>query len=231
MKKNEIRIFIGYDSREIPAYHTCVQSIIENASQPISITPLKLSQLKDVYYREDNKGTVEFSLTRFLVPYLSNYEGWSLFIDCDMLIKFDVSNIVDDLIKSNNMYELDSHFNSVYVCKHDYVSKATKKATGKNENYPRKNWSSVMLFNNNQCKTLTPEYVDTATPADLHRLVWAKEDIGSLPLEYNWLVGEYEQNENAKILHYTLGTPCFSEYKDCDHSKEWHETHQKIVKI
>jgi len=226
----KLNIIIGYDKREIPAYHTCVQSIMEHATTPISIIPLK-RELLPMYTSKDTLGTVEFSLTRFLTPYLSDYNGWSLFVDCDMLFKFDVSTMVNDLIKFNNINELDNHFKAVYVCQHDYVSKTTQKATGVNINYPRKNWSSVMLFNNAKCRILTPEYVNNATPADLHRLNWAKEDIGSLPLEYNWLVGEYNNNENAKILHYTLGTPCFPEYRNCDHSEEWHEIHEKLVKI
>lgn len=209
------KIFIGFDSKESIAYHTLSQSLIEKSSKPISIIPLKLTHLEGIYFRNDNKGTTEFSLSRFLVPYLSNFEGYSIFMDCDMICKIDISKVFENL--------KDQSDRSVYVCQHDYKSVVTSKATGKNENYPRKNWSSFMIFNNSLCKNLTPEYVNSATPSDLHRLVWANENIGSLPLEYNWLVGEYDIIHNPKILHYTLGTPCFDEYKNSDYSQDWFE--------
>jgi hypothetical protein len=216
-----IKIFIGYDKRETIAYHTLVQSIIENSSQPISITPLKLSHLSFIYNREDLKGTTEFSLTRFLVPYLSSYEGYSIFMDCDMICNIDIGEVINMVQKEPVC--------SVYVCKHQYESKFSNKATGKNENYPRKNWSSFMVFNNSLCLNLTPEYVNSATPSDLHRLIWAYENIGNLPLDYNWLVGEYENIHNPKILHYTLGTPCFNEYRNSDYSKQWYDMLIKTI--
>lgn len=216
-----IKIFIGYDKRESIAYHTLTQSIIEKSSVPVSITPLKLSNLLSIYNREDNKGTTEFSLTRFLVPFLSNFNGYSIFMDCDMVCNIDISEVLSVIENQPNK--------SVYVCQHDYKSVVNLKATGKNENYPRKNWSSFMIFNNSLCKNLTPEYVNSATPSDLHRLIWANENIGSLPLEYNWLVGEYDKIHNPKILHYTLGTPCFIEYKNSDYSQEWFEMFKKTT--
>jgi lipopolysaccharide biosynthesis glycosyltransferase len=219
-----IKIFIGYDSKEPAAYHTCVQSIIEHSSKPLSITPLKLSQLKE-YKRTDVKSTVEFSLTRFLVPYLSGFQGWSLFMDCDMIVQTDLSKLLDEIHEPGL---ISWNMPPVYVCPHDYVTKVETKATGKNEHYPRKNWSSFMLFNNMQCVTLSPEYVNYASPAELHRLQWAKE-IGELPLEYNWLVGEYKKNADAKVLHYTLGTPCFEGYEDGAHSDIWYKYFKKAI--
>jgi lipopolysaccharide biosynthesis glycosyltransferase len=150
-------------------------------------------------------------MTRFLVPYLCNYQGTSIFIDCDMLVKTDILELLPYL----------GTFHDVAVCQHDYVPKTEIKATGIQTNYPKKNWSSLMVFNNEKCKILTPDYVNSGHPSTLHRFNWAK-DIGRIPLEYNWLVGEYDHNDNAKILHYTLGTPCFPEYANCDHSEEWH---------
>jgi len=209
-----MRIFIGYDSKEAVAYHVLSQSILSQ-SAPVSITPLVLNHLS--VFTRDNQGTTEFSLTRFLVPYLSDYKGWSLFMDCDMLCRTDINDIMK--FSGND---------DVYVCKHDYVPKTTVKATGAQTTYPRKNWSSVMLFNNELCRELTPEYVNSATPAQLHRMEWAKS-IGDIPLEWNWLVGEYESNPTAKILHYTLGTPCFDGYQECDHAEEWFEMLKKAT--
>jgi hypothetical protein len=113
----------------------------------------------------------------------------------------------------------------VLACKHDYVPKTERKFLDQVQTkYPRKNWSSVMLFNNARCRALTPEYVNTASGLDLHRFNWLNdEDIGDIPLEWNWLVGEYERKPDVKIVHYTLGGPYFDEYRDCDYAAEWVE--------
>lgn len=204
-----LSICIGYDSREPIALDVCAHSITRRASRPVRFIPIALNHLKGIFTREPN-GTTEFSLTRFLTPSLCDYQGWSVFMDCDMLCLTDI----------NDVLSLMDERNDVSVCQHDYEPKAGLKATGVQTTYPRKNWSSFMVFNNERCRMLTPEYVNSASPTDLHRLVWA-DGIGSLPLEWNWLVGEYEHNEHAKILHYTLGTPCFREYKQCDHARDW----------
>lgn len=206
-----LTIAIGYDSREPIALEVCASSIIRRASGPVSILPLALNHLKGIYTREPN-GTTEFSLTRFLVPFLCGYHGVSIFMDCDMLVKCDIFEVLSHVDPGN----------AVSVCQHEYEPKVGDKATGTQTAYPRKNWSSFMVFDNARCTALTPDYVNTASPADLHRLAWA-EGVGSLPLEYNWLVGEYAHNSKAKILHYTLGTPCFAAYRDCDHADEWWE--------
>lgn len=217
-------IFIGYDSKEISAFHVLFQSIVDTVNKPVSIIPLKSSHLNHIYNRTDNKATTEFSLTRFLVPHLSNFEGYSIFMDCDMLCYTDINSVFN--------YIANDPDKTVYVCKHDYISKVTNKATGTNENYPKKNWSSFMVFNNKKCAVLTPEYVNTTSPADLHRLNWTDESqVGSLPLEFNWLVGEYEHNNNVKIVHYTLGSPCFKKYQYCDYSDKWFEIYNKQSQI
>lgn len=206
-----LKVFIGYDPKEKDAYDVLEYSIKRHASKELEIIPLNLTALRNsgIFTRE-NVGTTEFSMTRFLVPFLSNYEGVSIFMDCDMLCKTDLTPLF--LVGSK----------TVYCVQHDYTPTPGKKAMGENVPYPRKNWSSFMVFNNSKCKALTLDYVNTASPADLHRMTWANEDIGALDAELNWLVGEYPHNDNALILHYTLGTPCFEEYKNCDHSEEWH---------
>jgi hypothetical protein len=109
------------------------------------------------------------------------------------------------------------------VCKHDYVPKTERKFLDHVQTkYPRKNWSSLMAFNNDRCRALTPDYVNTAAGLDLHRFKWLDEtDIGELPLEWNWLVGEYPYAAGAKIVHYTLGGPYFEQYRECDYAAEW----------
>jgi hypothetical protein len=211
-----LHIFIGYDQAETIAYHVLAHSLLRQATGPISVTPIVKSQITNVYRR--GRGPLEstdFSLTRFMVPYLSQYEGYSLFLDCDMLCKADPYQLL--------MYGLAHPSKAVHVVQHDYTPKSGKKFLGNTQTvYPRKNWSSVMLFDNQRCKALLPEYISTASPLSLHRFEWVKdEEIGTLPLEWNWLVGEYEPNPDAKLLHYTLGTPCFESYALCDHAQEW----------
>ena len=88
-----------------------------------------------------------------------------------------------------------------------------------------------MLFNcsHHHTRKLTPEYVNTASGLELHQFKWTEEErIGEIPKEWNWLVGEYGVNPDAKIVHYTIGTPCFYEYEDCDYSEEWKEQYRDM---
>lgn len=211
-----INIFIGYDPREAIAYHVCSNSIIRHSSRPVSITPLALNNFKD--YKETHiDGSNQFIYSRFLTPALSDYMGWAIFIDGDMLLR-------DDIVK---LWELRDQSKAVMVVKHDYKTKMTEKYLGsKNEDYPRKNWSSVIMWNCSHPKNriVTPSFVEKATGAELHRFTWLDdEDIGELPKEWNWLDVEYEHNPNAKLVHYTLGTPCFHEFSgQGDFANEWH---------
>ena len=217
-----LKIFIGYDPVESVAYHTLVQSIMEYASVPVSITPLKLSMLP-MYTRErDPHQSNEFSFTRFLVPYLCDYEGQALFMDCDMMFTSDVKELFDLLAPTK----------SVQVIKHDYTPSTPTKYLGTIQyRYQRKNWSSVMLFNcgHDHCKRLTPEYVNKSDPMTLHRFYWTHEDyIGALPQEWNHLVGEYEPNPNAKNVHWTIAGPYFKEAENCEWANEWREMNAKM---
>jgi hypothetical protein len=193
-----LRIFIGYDEEEKTSFHVLVHSILRNARYPISITPLIRKQLSQFHPRP--RGPLEstdFSITRFLVPYLSSYYGYSIYMDCDMLCLRDITTIADEIIKQPDK--------DVLVCQHDYTPSTLLKMGGRMQTtYPRKNWSSFIVFNNDACRTLTFNYVNDAPALDLHRFVWANS-IGSLSLNWNWLVGEYPSNPSANILHYTLG--------------------------
>jgi len=210
-----IPIFIGYDPREAIAFHVCANSIIRHASGPVQIIPLALNLLQD-YEEKHTDGSNHFIYSRFLVPHLMNYTGWAIFMDGDMIVR-------DDIYKLWNLKETDK---DVMVVKHDYQTKMTEKYLGsKNENYPRKNWSSVILWN---CasfpnKRLTPEYVQNATGAQLHRFQHIEDErIGELSPEWNWLPDEYGANPDAKLLHYTLGTPSFHEFATTPMGDEWH---------
>ena len=217
-----LHIYIGYDDVEEVAYHALCSSIIQHTKAPVAFHPVKQSMIPEYTRARDPKQSNEFSFTRFLVPYLAGYCGWALFMDCDMIVKSDLSEL----------FALRDFTSSVMVCKHDYEPRSDSKYLGAVQyKYPKKNWSSVMLFNCSHfhCRRLTPSYVNVAKGLDLHRFHWTDDHrIGELPLEWNWLVGEYPHNEEAKILHYTEGTPCFREYRNCDHADDWHNQHERL---
>jgi hypothetical protein len=214
-----LSIFIGYDSREDDAFRTLEHSIRKRSSVPVSISPIKLREVQDRGLYTRGRGpteSTEFSLTRFLVPALCDYKGWSLFMDCDMLCRADIAGLEAEIAAQADK--------AVLVCKHDYTPSPARKFLNQVQTiYARKNWSSVMVMNNARCRALTPEYVNTASGLDLHRLNWLahEDEIGSLQLEWNWLVTEYSYNADAKIAHFTRGGPWFSEYRDCDYANEW----------
>jgi len=218
-----LNVFIGYDRREPVAYHVLAHSILRHASIPVSIVPLKRELLGRLYTRgRGPTESTEFSLTRFLVPALSGYRGWSLFMDCDMLCKMDFALVEKQIERQGDK--------AVLVCKHNYTPSSKRKFLNQVQTvYPRKNWSSFMLFNNARCKALSAKYVNSASGLDLHRFNWIRnEQIGELPIEWNWLVGEYKHNRRAKIVHFTLGGPWFRKYRDCDYALEW-RAEQKLA--
>jgi len=210
-----IRIFIGYDPREAVAYHVCANSIVRHARRPVAITPLALHTLHD--YRETHAdGSNQFIYSRFLLPHLTDYSGWALFMDGDMVLREDICQL----------WALRDESKAVMCVQHDYKTKAQGKYLGsKNQDYPRKNWSSVVLWNcgHPANRVVTPAFVENGSGAQLHRFTWlADELIGALPREWNWLPQELGPNPDAKLLHWTLGTPCFHEYADDPMAAEWH---------
>ena len=210
-----IPIFIGYDNRETIAYHVCVNSIIRTSTVPVSITPLSLNTLSG-YKETHTDGSNHFIYSRFLVPHLMDYMGWAIFIDGDMILREDISEL----------WRLRNHTKAVMVAKHNYKTRMPVKYMGaKNEDYPRKNWSSVILWNcgHPANRRITPEFVQQSSGATLHRFSWLSDDqIGSIPLEWNWLPDEFGENLDAKLLHFTLGTPCFHEFAGSPMAHEWH---------
>lgn len=208
-------VFIGYDRKEIVAYHVLTQSIVEHSSHPVRFTPLALPNLTGIFDRPPvSVQSTEFSFSRFLTPYLSGYSGWSLFMDCDMLVRGDIAEL----------FALADDRYAVMVCQHDYTPRDDIKFLERVQTrYEKKNWSSVMLMNNARCRALTPQFVNTASGLELHQFKWLGDEaeIGALPLTWNWLVGEYEFNPDARIAHFTRGGPYFSEYGDSDYADEW----------
>lgn len=220
-----IRVFIGYDPREAASFSVLAHSINIRASQPVSITPLMLSQLGSIFTRKrDPKQSTDFAFSRFLVPYLSGYEGWSIFMDCDMIV-------LDDIAK---LFELQDDRYAVMCVKHHHEPREDQKFLGQVQTrYEKKNWSSVMMFNNAKCKALTPEYVNTATGLQLHQFKWLENDdlIGDIPHRWNHLVDYDDPISDPGLLHYTIGGPYFKEYENCGYAEEWHEETKMMMRV
>jgi lipopolysaccharide biosynthesis glycosyltransferase len=210
-----IRVFIGYDSREIVAYNVLAHSINRHAKAPVSIAPVMLSQLEGVFRREKNPlQSTEFSFSRFLVPWMCDYQGWAIFMDCDMLVREDIAKL----------WALRDERYAVQVVKHMHVPKEEVKFLGAVQTkYEKKNWSSVMLLDCAKCRALTPEFVNQASGLELHQFKWLGNDalIGELPSRWNHLVAYDPHRADASLLHYTIGGPWFKEYEATDYADDW----------
>jgi lipopolysaccharide biosynthesis glycosyltransferase len=220
-----IRVFIGFDEREDVAFSVLAHSIHRRASAPVSIAPVMLDQLGSVYRRERNPlQSTDFSFSRFLTPWLCDYQGWAVFMDCDMLV-------LDDIAK---LWALRDERYAVQVVKHLHVPKEDVKFLGAVQTkYEKKNWSSVMLMNCAKCTALTPEYVNAATGLELHQFKWLGDDalIGELPHRWNHLVGYDAPSRDASLVHYTIGGPYFDEYRDCEYAREWWEEYHAMLHV
>ena len=216
------QVYIGYDPREEEAFNVLEYSLSKHCPD-VETHALRQPNLREagLYTREvDKLGATEFSLTRFLVPYLTGYKGWALFIDCDQLFTDDVSKL----------FRLANPIYAVQVVKHMHEPMEDVKMDGcVQTRYPKKNWSSVMLFNcgHNKNKNLTPEVVSSVSPKFLHRFEWLDEsDVGEIPLEYNFLVEYYKMYPGGalpKNIHFTNGMPFMPGYEDCDYSEIWYK--------
>jgi hypothetical protein len=215
-----IRIFLGYDKREAVGFHVCVQSILEHASVPVSITPVS---------GDRRDGTNDFVYSRFLVPYLCNFQGHAIFADgSDMLFRKDIAY----LWAHRPMYS------AVSVVQQTYSTRHTRKYVGTpleadNEDYPRKNWSSLMLFNcaHFRNRVLDPEYVAAKSGSHLHRLEWLPDEfVTSVSREWNVLIGEENESLECAVAHFTLGIPSMPAYKDSRYADEWWETYHRMMR-
>jgi len=193
-----IKVFIGFDPRQPVAANVLAHSIQVNSTKPVAITFLNLKQLPIT-----RKGLTDFTYSRFLVPWLSEYEGHSVFVDSDFVCLGDISNLI--AISLLERIKEGSPETSVWVSK----------------NKLKYEWASLMVFDNEQCKILTPEYVQDEANS-LFDFAWAKR-VGELPGEWNFLVGYDEAVPRIlpKMIHYTQGIPVWPETKDCDYSGEW----------
>ena len=222
LKEKIINIYIGWDSRESIAADVCRYSILKNSSIKVNVIYLKQDELREqgVYWRSaDELGSTEFTFTRFLVPYLNNYQGLAVFVDCDFLYINDIAELI---------YQIDPT-KAVSVVKHDYTPSEGVKMDGQRQlPYPRKNWSSMIVWNceHEDNKTVDLDFVNSSTGQQLHRFSWIKDkDIGKLNPEWNWLGGWYQECRDGmpKAIHYTEGGPWFEEYKNCEYADLWNQ--------
>lgn len=226
MNSNVLRIFVGYDAVESVAWHTMVHSVLSRSSSPVAVVPINLANLKGIYKRpRDPKQSNEFSFSRFLVPYLCGYQGYAAFFDCDMMLRTDVTKLFDEA-------DLDP-VKAVHVVKHDYEPKDDVKYLNTVQyKYPRKNWSSVVVWNcgHPSNRKVTPDFVNTASAMDLHRFTWLQDDeIGALNVRWNWLVGEYANPPtDVHNVHWTVGGPYFDEFREADFAQEWFEERDRM---
>lgn len=221
------RIFIGWDKREPIAYEVARFSLERRASIPVDVTPIKLDELRDkkLYWRDqDPLASTDFTYSRFLTPKLAGYRGWALFCDCDFLFLSDIAGLV----------AYAGGDKAIYCVQHDYRPSETSKMDGAVQTvYPRKNWSSLMLFNceHPSVRRLTPEIVNTETGAYLHRMQWVDdEDIGGLPVEWNWLEGWNKKPANGtpNAVHFTRGGPWFEQWQNVDYGELWLAERSKL---
>ena len=215
-----MKVFVGYDTREDIAYQVCKHSL-ESRNKNVEVRPLKQNELRDQgwYSRPiDKLASTEFTFTRFLVPELCNFDGWALFCDSDIIFIEDIKELFD---QADNKY-------AVMCAQHDYTPKEGVKMDGQTQTvYPRKNWSSVVLFNcghpSNKKLDLNLVNNPEITGAYLHRFSWLDDsEIGQISHEWNWLTDWYEEGKDGspKALHYTEGGPWFENYRNCG----WHST-------
>jgi hypothetical protein len=223
-----IPIYCGYDPREAAGYHAFCQSVLERASVPVAFIPLHKGVLGKFDGQRD--GTNAFIYSRFLIPWFQHYNGWAIFADaCDMTAADDIAGLWAE--RENNQFD-----KGVAVVKHDYRTKFKRKYVGtpmeaQNDDYPRKNWSSLILWNCGHYanRRLTPELVTESPGSFLHRFQWLRdEQIGELPAHWNTLIGE-QDSAGASLLHYTLGSPGFDTYRQCDAAEHFHRAYKAMT--
>lgn len=217
-----IKLFIGWDQREAAGCHTFIQSVVENTTAPVAITPL-------AYEGMQKDGSTAFTFSRFLIPELCNFSGHAIFCDgADMLCLADLAEL----------WALRDSGKAVQVVKHDYQTKYPRKFLGTemecdNPQYPRKNWSSLILWNcGHMAHFNAREQLRRAPGSYLHRFSWLKdEDIGELHPTWNWLADEHGANVAAKIVHFTAGIPAIPAHRSVAHSKEWQMVNARSLQV
>ncbi len=220
MTNSPFRIFVGWDSREDIAYQVCRHSIAARASVPVEVIPIKQYELRDrgLYRRErDPLASTEFTYTRFFVPHLAGYRGWALFCDCDFLWLADIKRLIE---------QIDDRY-AVMCVHHDHRPPESWKMDGRQQTlYPRKNWSSMVLYNcgHPDNAALTPALINAESGAFLHRFQWLDDAvIGAVAETWNWLEGWCRRPADGppNVVHFTRGGPWFDDWRDVDYAELW----------
>ena len=212
-----INIFIGYDEKESIAYHVLSHSLLSNSTQPLAITPVCRDNLASIFTRPRGEfDATDFSNSRWIVPCLMNYEGWAIFMDCDMVCTTDIAKL----------WELRDDKYAIMCRKHVHVPRETTKFLGQAQSlYPRKNWSSLMLMNCSKLKMLSKHMVNTQMGGLwYHQMSFLPdEEIGDLPVGWNVLLGYDDSNASSELLHYTTLGPWHAPHKvqEIDRGLAW----------
>lgn len=224
MMREVVRLFTGYDAREHIGWATFVLSVLERSSLPVQITSLGSGAT-------ERDGTNAFTYSRWDVARHCNWSGPAIFMDgVDMLMLADIAELWAQACS------LDLRV-AAAVVKHKYKTKHRRKYIGteleaRNSSYPKKNWSSVVLWDCGHWRNrdLTPEFIAAKDGAFLHRFGWLKDDqIGALHHSWNVLIGE-GSSVGAKVAHFTLGIPGFKHYSDCPYADEWRSTMHRATR-
>ncbi len=230
MSQQTLRVFVGWDSREDIAYQVCRHSLLRHASIPVEVIPLRQAELRarGLYSRDaDPLAATEFTYSRFLVPHLAGYDGWALYCDCDFLWLADVAAL----------FALADPRLGALCVQHDHRPPEATKMNDKTQTlYPRKNWSSLVLYNcgHPQTRRLTPEVVNRESGAYLHRFQWLDDAaIGALPETWNWLEGWCAKpaSGHPNVIHYTRGGPWFEKWRAVDYAELWRAEAAMLEKV
>ncbi len=220
MSDQPFPVYVGWDSREDIAFQVCRYSLMRRASVPVTVTPIRRARLRErgAYTRDaDPLASTEFTYTRFFVPHLAGYQGWALFCDCDFLWLADIKRLIE---------QIDDRY-AVMCVHHDHRPPESWKMDGHQQTlYPRKNWSSMVLYNcgHPDNAALTPALINAESGAFLHRFQWLDDAvIGALPETWNWLEGWSRRpaEGHPNVVHFTRGGPWFDDWKDVDYAELW----------
>lgn len=223
-------VYVGFDAREALAYRVCCESLRKH-SPDVLIQPISRSLLGGLYTRPTSKRgdvlwddisnapcTTDFSIARFHAPHLAQ-TGLIAFCDCDFLWR-DAIEPLFEIGKANPD-------KAIHCVQHDYTPVEGVKMDRQPQTvYPRKNWSSMVLWNldhpSNQPLVQSAHAANTLTGSQLHRFVWLEdEEIGELPLYWNWLEGVSQDLQDPIAVHFTRGVPSIPGYEDSKFADEW----------
>lgn len=223
--KEKVKLFIGHDSKQSGVCDTCRLSVEDNSNIEVDVIHLSTLTSRGLFWRPQAEGSTDFAFTRFLTPYLKGFYGYAIFCDSDFIWNCDPL----DLLEYTNPHH------AVSVVKHNITREQVKpvKMDGQKQSwYPKKNWSSLMIFNCDHpfTKRLTPTTVSESPAGYLHEFQWCDEKaIGSIPHTYNYLVGYYNDIQDPKAIHYTDGGPWHPGYEEVEFADRWNFYKNKVV--